>query len=97
MKRYESVLENCMTCPSSVTSGVVAFATRFVAAYLFLKVKGCRPMTYQHLTPRMFENARKNDGMVDQKIYKTGRDMVLTVCQNTVSTYVLTVYPALTY
>ena len=54
-------------------------------------------MTYQHLTPRMFENARKNDGMVDQKIYKTGRDMVLTVCQNTVSTYVLTVYPALTY
>ena len=46
MERYESVLENCMTCPSSVTPADITFATRFVAAYLFLKVKGCRPMTY---------------------------------------------------
>ena len=73
MERYESVLENCMTCPSSVTPADITFATRFVAAYLFLKVKGYRPMTYQHLTLRMFENARKNDGMVDQKIFKTAK------------------------
>ena len=37
-QRYESVLENCITCPSSVTPADVTFATRFVAAYLLLKV-----------------------------------------------------------
>ena len=34
IERYESVLQNCMTCPSSVT-----FTTRFVAAYHFLNRK----------------------------------------------------------
>ena len=68
IERYESVLQNCMTCPCDFT-----FANRFVAAYLFLKVKGCRPMTYQHLTLRMLESAKRNDGMVDQKIFKTAK------------------------
>ena len=72
-ERYESVLENCISCPSSVTPADVTFATRFVAAYLFLKVKGCRPMTYQHLTLRMLQSAKKNEGMVDQKIFKTAK------------------------
>ena len=72
-ERYDSVLENCMTCPCSVAPADVTFATRFVAAYLFVKVKGCRPMTYQHLTLRMFESAKKNEGMVDQKIFKTAK------------------------
>ena len=60
-----------MASHSSLTTGDVTFATRFVAAYLFLKVKGCRPMTYQHLTLRMLESAKKNEGMIDQKIFKT--------------------------
>ena len=64
-QRYESVLEKCITYPSSVTPADVTFATRFVAAYLFLKVKGCRPMTYQHLTLRMLESAKKNEGMIE--------------------------------
>ena len=68
-----SVLQNCMTCPSSVRPGDVTFATRFVAAYMFLKVKGCRPMTYQHLTLRMFESAKRNEGMVDQKMFKAAK------------------------
>ena len=33
-ERYESVLENCMACRSSVTTADVTFATRFVTAYL---------------------------------------------------------------
>ena len=72
-ERYKSVLENCIVSPSSVKSSDVTFATRFVAAYMFLKVKGCRPMTYQHLTLRMFESAKRNEGMVDQKIFKTAK------------------------
>ena len=72
-ERYQAVLEKSITFASSVTPGDLTFATRFVTSYLFLKVKGCRPMTYQHLTLRMFESARKNDGMVDQKIFKTAK------------------------
>ena len=30
-------------------------------------------MTYQHLTLRMLESAKKNEGMVDQKIFKTAK------------------------
>ena len=30
-------------------------------------------MTYQHFTLRMFESAKRNDGMVDQKIFKTAK------------------------
>ena len=67
MERYESVLENCMSCPS-VRAGDVTFATRFVAAYMFLKVSGYCPMSYQHLTLRMFESGKRNEGMVNQKI-----------------------------
>ena len=40
---------------------------------MFLKVKGCRPMAYQHLTLRMFESAKRNEGTVDQKIFKTAK------------------------
>ena len=53
--------------------GDLTFATRFIVEYLFLKVKGCRPMTYQHLTLRMFESAKRNEGIVDQKIFKTAK------------------------
>ena len=31
------------------------------------------PMTYQHLTLRMFESTKRNEGMVDQKIFKTAK------------------------
>ena len=72
-ERYESLLENCITCPSCVTPADFTFATGFVAAYLFLKVKDCRPMTYQHLTLRMLESAKNSKGMVDQKIFKTAK------------------------
>ena len=30
-------------------------------------------MTYQHLTVRMLESVKKNEGMVDQKMFKTAK------------------------
>ena len=41
IEHYESVLENCMRCSTSVRPGDITFCTQFIAAYLFLKVKGC--------------------------------------------------------
>ncbi len=41
--------------------------------YMQIKVKGCQPMTYQHFTVTMFENAKANSRMVDQTIFKTAQ------------------------
>ena len=47
----------------------LTFATRFVAVFLFLRVKSARPMTFQHLTVSMFENSKANN--IDKKEFKT--------------------------
>ena len=49
----------------------MTFATRFIATFLFLTVKGTRPMTYQFLTVHMFEEGKKNNGYIDQRLFKT--------------------------
>ena len=52
--------------PSDLT-----FATKFVAMYLFIKVKGSRPMTYQYLTVDVIATAKEKGGFIDQKAFKT--------------------------
>ena len=49
----------------------LTFVTRFVASFLFIKVKGARPMTFQYLTVLMFEASKLNEGFIDQKEFKT--------------------------
>ena len=73
---YKTVLQDCKK-KSAVTATYLTFATRFVAVFMFVKVKSCRPMTYQHLTVQMFENAKTNGGMVDQTIFKTAQKVWL--------------------
>ena len=46
LEHYKSTLNTCHKFPSTVTSTDLTFTTRFVAVYLFLNVKGTRPMTY---------------------------------------------------
>lgn len=71
--RYKDILEECRKSSTAVTSSDLTFSTRFLAVFMFVKVKGCRPMTYQHFTVTMFENAKHNGGMVDQRIFKTAK------------------------
>ena len=66
LSRYESVLKSCKDNPGSIS-----FATKFLAVYLFIKVKGSRPMTYQYLTVEMVNKAKTNGGFIDQKMFKT--------------------------
>jgi len=49
----------------------LTFATKFEARYLFIKVKGSRPMTYQYLTVDMIVTAKEKSGSIDQKTFKT--------------------------
>ena len=71
LPRYESVLKSCKEKPGAVLPIDLSFATKFVAVYLFIKVKSSRPMTYQYLTVEMVNKAKTNGGFVDQKMFKT--------------------------
>ena len=71
LPRYENILKSCWSNPEMASPLDLSFATRFVAVYLFVKVKGSRPMTYQYLKVEMIEKAKKNNGFVDQKNFKT--------------------------
>ena len=74
---YESVLKSCKDNPGSISPFDLSFATKFLAIYLFIKVKGSRPMTYQYLTVEMVNKAKTNGGFIDQKMFKTLRNMAL--------------------
>ena len=71
LPRYENTVKSCSTDPDQVNPSDLTFATKFVATYLFIKVKGSRPMTYQYLTVDMVKTAKENGGFIDQKKFKT--------------------------
>ena len=71
LPRYENTVKTCKTIPGQVNPSDLTFATKFVAVYLFIKVKGSRPMTYQYLTVDMVRTAKENGGFIDQKQFKT--------------------------
>ncbi|MCP4481590.1 MAG: hypothetical protein GY817_02025 [bacterium] len=74
LQRYKDVLLRCKSYPlTSVSAAELTFATRFVSLYLFTRVKGSRPMTYQYLTLSMFEKSKESDGFVDQTEFKTAQ------------------------
>ena len=71
LPRYESVLKTCKEKPCAASPLDLSFGTKFLALYLFIKVKGSRPMTYQYLTVEMVNKAKTNGGFIDQKMFKT--------------------------
>ena len=71
LPRYENTVKTCKTIPGQVNPSDLTFATNFVAVYLFIKVKGSRPMTYQYLTVDMVRTAKENGGFIDQKQFNT--------------------------
>ena len=71
LPRYENTVKICKSNPAQVNPSDLTFATKFVAVYLFIKVKGSRPMTYQYLTVDMIATAKEKGGFIDQKTFKT--------------------------
>ena len=69
--KYKYVIEKCQSEEGCPTISHLAFATRFIATFLFLRVKCTRPMTYQYITLDMVQNAKKNGGFIDQTAFKT--------------------------
>ena len=75
-KRYKEVYDKCSDGNAVLTINDLAFASRFVATFLFLRVKCSRPKTFQYLTLTMVNNARTNGGYVDQTEFNTARKYV---------------------
>ena len=71
LPRYENTVKICKSSPAQANPSDLTFATKFVAMYLFIKVKGSRPMTYQYLTLDMIATAKEKGGFIDQKTFKT--------------------------
>ena len=71
LPRYENTVKICKSSPAQVNPSDLTFATKFVAMYLFIKVKGSRPMTYQYLTVDMIATGKEKGGFIDQKTFKT--------------------------
>jgi len=69
--KFKGVLEKCVNKDTRPTVSEFAFATRFIATFLFLRVKCSRPMTYQYITLDMIEKAKSNGGFIDQTLFKT--------------------------
>ena len=67
----ENTVKICKSNPARVNPSDLTFATEFVAMYLFIKVKGSRPMTYQYLTVDVIATAKEKGGFIDQKTFKT--------------------------
>ena len=65
--RYQCIFKKAATDNENpLTVSELAFATRFLIAFLLLRVKCTRPMSLQFLTVEMIECATQNDGFVDQ-------------------------------
>lgn len=70
MPKFEHLVKR-ISCNEDITINDLAFTTRFIVTFLFLRVKCTRPMTYKFLTVRMLEVAKNNGGYVDATLFKT--------------------------
>ena len=101
LPRYENTVKICKSNPAQVNTSDLTFATKFVAVYLFIKVKGSRPMIYQYLTVDMIATAKEKGGFIDQKTFKTagkyGFDSLILTDANmqVLNGYILYVRPLL--
>ena len=64
LPRYEQTVKTCQSDSGKVNPSDLAFATKFLATYLFIKVKGSLSMTYQYLTVEIIKAAKANGGFL---------------------------------
>ena len=69
--KYQYVVKKAKSDGDAPTVSELAFATRFIITFMFLRVKCTRPMSVQFLTTEMMELAKMHDGFVDQTQFKT--------------------------
>ena len=79
--KFNDILSRCKQSPKDVSPMELTFTTRFIAAFLFLRVKGTRPMSYQFLTLEMIKYASEKDSFIDQRKFKTADRYIFDSCR----------------
>ena len=101
-KRFKDVHDKCKDPAASPSTTDLAFATRFLATYLFIHVKCSRPRTFQFLTVPMVAKSKTNGGFVDQTEFKTASTYVFDTLVmdedtlNVIDMYTSTIRPRMT-
>ena len=96
--RFQGIVQSIRESGSASVSDI-AFATRFIITFLFLRVKCTRPMSYKYLTLTQYDIAKNNGGYVDQTTFKTaatyGFDTIILTddCLSILDTYIKVVRP----
>ena len=62
------MLKSCKEKPGAVLPIDLCFSAKFLSVYLFIKVKGSRPITHQCLTVEMVKKGKTNGGFTDLKM-----------------------------
>ena len=70
LPHYGNTMKICKSSPAQVNPSDLTFAMKFVAMYLFIKVKGSCSMTYQYLMVDMIATTKEK---VDLLIRKRSR------------------------
>ena len=68
--RFQHLLKKAVS-KEHLSINDLAFTTRFIVTFLFLRVKSTRPMTFKMLTLPMMQSARVNGGYIDASQFKT--------------------------
>jgi len=101
LPRYENTVKINKSSPAQVNPSDLTFATKFVAMYLLIKVKGLRPMTYQYLMVDMIARAKAKGAFINHKTFKTAgkygfHSLILTNANMQVlNSYILYIRPML--
>ena len=69
--KFETTVKKIRNDPCSASVNDLAFATRLIITFLFLRVKCTRPSTYKFLTLDMLDAAKINGGYIDSTAFKT--------------------------
>ena len=69
--RYEDLVKSCRSGRTHPSINDLAFTTRFIITFMFLRVKATRPASYRYLTIEMFEKCKTKEGVIHQTEFKT--------------------------
>ena len=71
IRKFKEIVQKCKDQSPLPCKQELTICTRFIATFLFLRVKCSRPITFQFLTLEMIKKSRNNDGFIDQTEFKT--------------------------
>ena len=74
--KFAELIKKCRESKESVSINEIVYCSRFVATFIFLRVKATRPQSIVYLTLQHIEKAHVNGGFVDATQFKTANEYI---------------------